>query len=59
MEATKAVDADAVPLGAVDVLNRQPRAPQSTSGPMVTAITAAKNAHTLLMYTIRKRSLHT
>ena len=69
MEATTAADADAdadagagagagadaMPLGAVDVPNRQPRAPRSTAGPTVTAITVAKNAHILLVDTRRKR----
>ena len=51
METTTAAeaDADAVPVGDVDDLNRQPRSPRSTDGPNVTSITVAKNAHILLV----------
>ena len=63
MEATTAVaaavDAGTVLVGAVDVLNRQPLAPQSTDGHTVTVDTAAKSARTLLMDTGRKRRLPT
>ena len=55
MEATKSADADAVPVGAVNMHNCQPCVPQSTAGPTVTVDTAVKNAHTLLMDTRRNR----
>ena len=53
--AAAAADADAVPVGAVDMPNCHPRSHQSTAGPTVTAITVANNAHILLVDTRRKR----
>ena len=52
-------DVDAAPVGAADVHDRQICRLQSTAGPTVTAGTAAKNAHTLLTDTRRRRPSHT
>ena len=57
--AAMAAAADAVPVGAADVHDRQLRPLQSTAGPTVAADMAAKNAHTLLTDTRRRRPLHT
>ena len=48
-------DAEAALVGALDVPNRRPHAPQSTAGPTVTSVTVAKNAHILSVDIIRKR----
>ena len=54
-----ASDADAVPIGAADVHNRQLRALQSTDGPTENMDMAEKNAHTLLTDTRRRRPSNT
>ena len=63
MEAIKAADvaADAgvVSVGDADVHGRQLYPLQSTAGTTVTVDTEAKNAHTLLMETRRRRHSHT
>ena len=59
MEEIMAAAADAAPVGAADVHDRQPRPPQSTFGTTVTANTAAKNKHTLLIDRRRRCPLPT
>ena len=59
MAAAAAAAADAVPVGAADVHDRQLCPLQITAGPTLTTDTAAKNAHTLLADTRRRRPSHT
>ena len=52
------VDVDVAPVGAADVHERQLCPLQSTAEPMVTVDMVAKNAHTMLMDTRRRRPSH-